>query len=257
MIFNKKNVLWLVKKDKHRFWEIDFLRGVAIIMMIVYHMIFDLNYFEIYKINLHSTTLLAFLYPIGTIFLLLVGISLHLSYSRDVKILTKKQLHFKFISRGIKIFILGLLITIATRIYLNDGFVVFGILHCIGLSIIFAYPFLNFRINTLIVGTAAIFTGIFLKIFTFDFNWLLWLGFTSSNFYTVDYFPIFPWFGVVLIGIFIGNTLYPKYQRKFDLRDFSSLKSIGFICHLGRYSLIIYFLHQPIMIAILYLFFLL
>ena len=68
--------------SSERFWEIDALRGIAILMMITYHVIFDLNYFEFTSTDLNSLPLLFFLYPVGTLFLLLVGISLTLSYSR-------------------------------------------------------------------------------------------------------------------------------------------------------------------------------
>ena len=92
----------MVTKEIQRFWEIDFLRGIAIIMMVIYHIIFDLNFLNIYEINLHSTPLLLFLYPIGTLFLLLVGISLSISYSRVKQNLTKRQIQKKFVIRGLK-----------------------------------------------------------------------------------------------------------------------------------------------------------
>jgi uncharacterized membrane protein len=253
MVFNKKSLFWiLVTKKQFRFWEIDFLRGIAVVMMIVFHFFYDLNFFSIYEIDLHSGYFPLVLYPIGATFLLLVGISLSLSYSRIEDNENKKQLQLKFILRGSKIFGLGLLITLVTWIYLRDGFVVFGILHCIGLSIILAYPFLRFKIRNLIIGILLISVGIYLKTLTFDFGWVLWLGFRPSQFYTVDYFPILPWFGVVLIGIFVGNTLYPAHKRRFKLKDVSRIIFAKFFCYLGRHSLIIYCIHQPIIIVILH-----
>ena len=239
-------------KKPFRLWEIDFLRGIAIVMMIVFHFFYDLNFFNIYEIDLHSGPFPLFLYPIGTTFLLLVGISLSLSYSRIKDNENRKQLQLKFILRGSKIFGLGLLITLVTWIYLQDGFIVFGILHCIGLSIIIAYPFLQFKIRNLIIGVLLVSVGVYLKTLTFDFGWLFWLGFRPSQFYTVDYFPILPWFGVILIGIFIGNNLYPAHQRRFKLKDMSQFKLIRFFCFLGRHSLIIYCVHQPIIIVMLH-----
>ncbi|MCX6667386.1 MAG: heparan-alpha-glucosaminide N-acetyltransferase [Euryarchaeota archaeon] len=245
-----------MKNNNHnRFWEIDLLRGIAILMMIIFHLFYDLNYFNVYKVELYSGFSLIFVYLIGTMFFLLVGISLTLSYSRTKNNLTKKNLQLKYLTRGFGIFGLGLLVTLATWIYLGGkGFVVFGVLHCIGLSIIFAYPFLRFRYQNLVLGIALISAGIILKNLTFDFNWLLWLGFTPSNFYTVDYFPLLPWFGVVLIGIFIGNSLYQNNVRKFKLKDRSQFIVVRFTCFLGRHSLIIYLVHQPILIGLLYLF---
>jgi len=239
----------------NRFWEMDLLRGIAILMMIVFHLFYDLNYFNVYKVELYLGSSLIFVYLVGTMFFLLVGISLTLSYSRTKNNLTKKNLQLKYLKRGAGIFGLGLLVTLATWIYLGGkGFVVFGVLHCIGLSIIFSYPFLRFRYQNLVLGIVLISAGIILKNFTFDFNWLLWLGFTPSTFYTVDYYPLLPWFGVVLIGMFVGNSLYQNNVRKFKLKDHSQFVVVRFTCFLGRHSLIIYLLHQPIIIGLFYLF---
>ena len=127
---------------KERFWEIDFLRGLAIIMMILFHLLYDLDYFGNYTLNVHAGFWLYFARATATIFLLLVGISLTLSFSRATKI--KKAgntLYLKYLKRGLKIVSWGFVITLTTWIFLREGFVVFGILHLIGISIILAYPF--------------------------------------------------------------------------------------------------------------------
>lgn len=121
-----------------------------------------------------------------------------------------------------KVFSCGLIITLVTWIFLRRNFVVFGILHFIGISIILAYPFLKLRYGNLLVGLLFIFLGTYLKGFVYNFYWLVWLGFRPIQFYTVDYFPLLPWFGVVLIGIFFANLLYPDYSQKFQLFNLSS-----------------------------------
>jgi uncharacterized membrane protein len=238
----------------NRFWEIDTFRGIAIIMMIIYHIIFDLFYFEIYDKNLSSLPLRFFLYSIGIMFLVIVGISLHISYSKARQNLTEKQLKIKFIRRGSMIFGLGILITIATWVYPHEGFILFGILHCIGLSIILAYPFLKMYVKNLILGVIFIIAGIFLMQFTFGFNYLLFLGFVPDNFYTLDFFPLLPWFGMVLIGIFIGKYLYKDDKRRFSLSDLSNKSLIKGLSFLGRHSLLIYLVHQPIIVGFILLF---
>jgi uncharacterized membrane protein len=240
-------------KTIKRFWEIDLLRGIAVIMLIFFHFLYDLNYFNIYKLSLYSGLFLIYVYLGGTLFFILVGISLTLSYSRARKKLAKKELRLKYLQRGLKIFGLGLLITFATWIWPGEGFIVFGALHCIGVSIILTYPFLQFRYHNLLLGIIIISMGMILKNFTFNFYWLLWIGFTPASFYTVDYFPLLPWLGVVLIGIFVGNSIYPNYKRKFVLKDFSKYNFIHLFCFLGRHSLLIYLLHQPIIIILIYL----
>ena len=233
---------------KTRFWEIDSLRGLAILMMISFHFLYDLNFFGNYNFNLHSGFWWLFARITAAIFILLVGISLTISYSRT------KAPFTKYLKRGLKIFSWGLLITIATFIFLRNGFIIFGVLHFIGIAIIIAYPLIRLRIRNLILGIFFILIGIYLSAFTFNFPYLLWLGLTPASFYTFDYFPILPWFGVILIGIFLGNKLYPNAKRSFNIIDLSKLRIIKLLSFLGRHSLFIYLLHQPVLIALLYLF---
>jgi uncharacterized membrane protein len=242
------------KTSSDRFWEIDFLRGIAILMMIVYHIIFDLNYFGFTSTDLNSLPSLIFLYPIGTVFLLLVGISLTLSYKRVQHTLTTNQLRIKYLKRGSSIFGLGILITMVTWIYPHQGFIVFGVLHCIGLSILLAYPFIRSRVLPLLIGIFCIIFGIIIRLsITVDFPWLIWLGFVPRQFYTLDYFPLLPWYGVVLIGIFLGNIQYKNHSRFITIPDYSRFIIIRPFCFLGRHSLLIYLLHQLIIVGFLYL----
>jgi len=241
------------KNLEKRFWEIDFLRGLAIIMMIIYHFLYDLNYFGNYNFDLSSGFWLYFARTTATIFILLVGISLTLSFSRTKIQKPKINLYLKYLKRGLKIFSWGLIVTLMTWIFLREEFVIFGILHFIGISIILAYPFLKLRYWNLLIGIICIVFGMYLKNFTFDFSWLMWLGLRPHYLYTVDYFPIFPWFGIILIGLFFGNLLYPHYKRKFKLSNFSDFSFTKLFCFLGKHSLLIYLVHEPILIILLYL----
>jgi uncharacterized membrane protein len=243
-----------VSRPGSRFWEIDVLRGVAILMMIAYHLMFDLAFFNIYPIDLGSLPILIFLYPIGTLFLTLVGVSLSISFARASELTSGWQLRWKFIRRGLFVFAGGLLITLATWIYLPGEFIIFGVLHCIGLSIILAYPFLELRWTSLLLGAIIVVAGVFLlATVTVGYPWFLWAGFTPQNFTTLDYFPLLPWFGVVLVGVFLGLTFYSGYNRKFSLPDYSEKKIVKGMSFLGRHSLLIYFIHQPVLLALLYL----
>jgi uncharacterized membrane protein len=185
---------------------------------------------------------------------MLVGISLTLSYGKVKDQLTKKEIQFKFLKRGLKIFGLGLFITLISFIVLREGFIIFGVLHCIGLSILFSYPFLKFQYTNLMLGLTFIILGLILKGFSFDFYWLFWLGFTPSTLYTIDYYPILPWLGVILIGIFIGKTLYLNNKRNYKIINLTNNSYVKLFTYLGKRSLIIYFIHQPILLSIIYLY---
>ena len=223
-------------------------------MMIAFHVLFDVSYFGASTFNVHSGFWFYFARATATIFLLLVGISLTLSYSRALHVKKSEQkLSRKYLTRGLKIFSWGLVITVVTWIFMREGFVVFGILHLIGISIIVAYPLLKLRYENLVLGGVFIALGMLLKNVTVTMPWLLWLGLKPHEFYSVDYFPLVPWFGVVPIGVFLGNVLYTNYTRNFRLQDLSQVAGIRSLSFLGRHSLLIYLIHQPVLITVLYL----
>jgi len=244
----------MVRVLKQRFWEIDFLRGLAIMMMIIFHFFYDLNYFGAERINFRSGFWWIFGRMIITIFILLVGISLTISYSRVKKRKTGWKLFKKYFLRGLKIFGWGLIITLITWVFLKRGFIIFGVLHFIGVSIILAYPFLKLRFWNVLLSIIFILIGIYIDNLVFNSYWLIWMGLKPYYLYTVDYMPIFPWFGVILFGLFLGNLLYPSGKRRFKMSNLFNFSFIKLFCFLGRNSLLIYLIHQPILVAILYLF---
>lgn len=236
-----------------RFWELDFIRGLAVVMMVLYHAFYDLDYFDGYPLNVRSGPWLYFAEATAAIFIVLVGLSLTLSSSRARKRGASEKLYLRFFKRGLKIFSLGLVITFSTYLLIGRGFIIFGVLHFIGVSIVLAYPFLRLRTFNLFAGSIIVLLGIYLQGLTFSFPWLLWLGFAPENFYTLDYFPILPWFGLVLIGIFLGNRFYQDGNRCFRLPDLSGYFMVEPLCILGRNSLMIYLVHQPAIVVVLFL----
>ncbi|MDY6865598.1 MAG: heparan-alpha-glucosaminide N-acetyltransferase [Halobacteriota archaeon] len=242
------------EESSDRFWELDLLRGVAVIMMVIFHFLYDLSYFGDCNLNVHYGFWWYFARVTATIFILLVGISLSLSYSRIEELgMSRRGRITKYAKRGLKVFLWGLVVTVVTWIFLRDGFIIFGVLHFIGISIILSYPFIKHRYSNLVLGTVMIAIGLSLRDLTFDSYFLIWLGFRPEYFYTFDYFPILPWFGVVLIGLFIGNSLYDGQKRKFDLFDLTENTLVRPLSFLGRHSLFIYLIHQPVLVATLYL----
>lgn len=243
-------------QQKKRYWEIDLVRGIAIILMIIYHFLFDVYFLNIIELPIRSLPYLLLLYPIGALFLLLVGISLTIRFSQISTQETSKQQVFVFLKQGLFIFSLGLLISIVTFIYPHDGFVVFGVLHCIGISIVFGYFFLIRPFLSLCLGCIFIVAGILISNIQVSTFLFVWFGLRPQNFYTLDYFPLLPWFGIVLIGIFLGSILYPKGKRRFDIKENITNPVLTFITFLGKHSLQIYLIHQPVILGLLFLVFL-
>lgn len=227
---------------KDRLWEIDFFRGIAVCAMVLFHFAFALYYLKGFEIDVFSGFWQALGLFAGTLFVFIVGVSLSLSFS-------KGRRFFHFIRRGSGIFALGIFITFATFLAFPNDFVMFGILHLIGASIILAFPFLRFKKLNALLGAALVAFGIALKTMAFSFPWLLPFGFFPQGFSTLDYYPLLPWFGIVLLGIAFGNFLYPKGKRCFKIAEFKSSFCSAF-CFLGRHSLFIYFAEFPVIFAI-------
>lgn len=233
-----------------RFWEVDLLRGIAVVLMVIFHVVFIINFSQSHEF-LNDYWLLVGR-PASFLFVFLAGISLSISHERAKK--QNKTAFKKYLFRGLRIFSYGLLITLVTWIFLREMFVVFGALHLIGLSIIIGYFFLNFRYLNFALGIFLMIFGFYLLNFTFNFSWLLWLGIVPKHFYTLDYFPLIPWFGLFIIGMFFGKELYSNYRRNFKIHDLSGFLPVKFFSFLGRHSLAIYFLHIPIILSFMYIF---
>lgn len=235
-----------------RFWEIDVLRGIAVILMIGFHWIEDQVLLLGLHLHLDPRLLDGWQKITAGLFLLLVGVSLALRRMKSNH--SGYPLLWGYVRKGATILLWGAVITLTTRIYLTEGYVVFGVLHLIGLSVILSYPFLKLRYWNLVAGLVVFGVGTWLNRMEFPFTALVWAGFVPQNFYSVDYFPLLPWFGLVLIGIFMGNALYPNYSRKFIMADLGRSPAIKPLSFLGRHSLLIYLAHQPVLVGLIRLF---
>jgi len=232
-----------------RFWEVDAARGVAIIMMVVYHSTYDLDTLGGYDIQSTSGYWALFADVTAGLFLLLVGVSLAISRARTN--LAGWRLFGKYLARGLKILTYGIVLTLVFLV-LGMGVVAFGILHLIGVSIILAYPFLRLRFTNLVLGILIFAAGQYIlaqDLYSQSF-WLSPFGVVPEGVMMPDYRPLLPWFGVVLIGLFFGNVVYGDGRRPAVTEDKAPLPARPLL-PLGRNSLSIYLIHQPVIVAVL------
>jgi uncharacterized membrane protein len=220
-------------------------------MMVVYHLMYDLDYFGGYPIESTSGFWARFADATASAFLFLVGVSLAISYVRASAGHPGRSLFGKYLLRGIRIFAYGMALTLVFLVF-GMGVVAFGILHLIGVSIILAYPFLRYRFANLFLGLSLVAAGVYMGIegLTSQNPWLLPFGVVPENLVMPDYRPLLPWFGVVLLGVFAGNVVYGGGRRPALFAGKAPAVARPLL-PLGRNSLFVYLIHQPILIALL------
>lgn len=233
---------------KERWIFLDLLRGIAILFMIPFHLIFDLNYF--FGIESFSYTSGVW-YCIGKLSaLLFIG-----SSGMTSVIISEQSNDFgskKDLKRAIIVGGWALVITIVTTFLLPKTPISFGILHFLAISMLLA-PLLV-RLSWKIafgIGVCSILLGFFIKTLIIGTNVLAPIGLTNGHFLSLDYYPLFPWIGVTLLGISFGTLILQSSFRNLLLLlpAFPGQTSLAWI---GRHSLAIYLIHQPVLLLILF-----
>lgn len=228
----------------NRVYLVDQLRGVAIVLMIYFHFSFDLAHFGFTQSDFyHDPYWLNLRTFIVSLFLFVMGSSLVLATSNGIQ-------YKRFAKR------IGLLLLFSVLITLNSYFmfpgrvIIIGILHFILLASLLGLFFLKFYYLNLFAGVAIILIGVTVQHTMFDNNWLHWLGMMTHKPSTEDYVPLVPWFGVVLLGVFFMK--YAQYSPKLNLIIQRKIDHpvADALTVLGRHSLIIYVVHQPILFGL-------
>ena len=228
--------------SKPRIWELDALRGVCILCVIVVHFLFDLSFFGGLDLTLPAWYVFLQEYG-GAIFVVLSGVCVTLG-SKSVR-------------RGLIVFACGMLITAVTygmyRLGMSGADVVvkFGVLHLLGVCMLVYPAFKKLPPAALaLLGLAIAITGYAIRGVVVPQHWLFPLGLTYEGFTSSDYFPLFPQLGYFLIGAAIGKTAY-REKKTLLPGSFQKTPVARFFCWCGRQSLFIYLLHQPIVYGLL------
>jgi uncharacterized membrane protein len=216
-----------------RFWEIDFARGIAVILMLIFHIFFDAYYFG--KIPLEG--LFWYIYPrfIGGMFIFISGFTFSIAYRNPMSVSW----------RILRLLTVATAISLVTILFVPEKAVFFGIIHFFTLASIFGIFFIGKPFLSLIVGIILIFANFKVSEMRLEEPYFLWLGIMPYGFATLDYYPMIPWFGVFLIGMFFGHRFRIK----------NSIYRENPACFLGRHSLTVYLLQHPIIILILHLYY--
>jgi len=223
-----------------RLQGLDIFRGYALLMMISFHFSFDLNNFHIVTLDLkHGLFWHYYKYLIVTMFVFSSGMSMHLANAKGI--------NFKKLRK--RIFMLAIasaLVTIGSYTQFPHTWIYFGILHFFLFATIFGLFFLKSPILSIVVGSA-ILLG-----YNYSFMHMHWLFNLLKGplhlpvIYTEDLANIVPWFGVFLLGN--AFAYYKLEYLVFDNAFFNHNNFMNrFFSFMGKHSLLIYLLHQPIL----------
>ena len=222
---------------------LDALRGLAIVAMIAYHLCFDLRYFGITHWDFeHDPRWLTARALILSSFLLVAGISAVLA-QRQAFPARHWLRHIATIAGA------ALLVSAGSWLLFPRSFIWFGVLHAIAISLLLARPLAGRPVLAALVGIAVIVAGWTYASAAFDTRMLGWIGFMTAKPVTEDYVPLFPWTGVLLLGVAAGH---PLVRTRFAaLAPLARLPAA--LRLLGRHSLVVYLLHQPLLLGLLWL----
>ncbi len=239
---------------KNRLPLLDTVRGITVISMVIYHTMWDLVYIYGYKFNFY-TGKLGYIWQqsICWTFILLSGFCWNFGKNK--------------LKRGLTVFIAGLIVSLATYIFMPSAKILFGVLTMLGSMMLITIPldrmlkkiphlaggifsialfFVARNCNDGFLGFEAL-KVLQLPKWLYSGNLSAYLGFPPSSFSSADYFSLIPWGFLFLTGYFLYHIM-KDYNLDEKLIIKWNVKPLSFI---GRHSLIIYMLHQPIIYLIL------
>ncbi len=227
---------------------IDAARGAALVAMAVYHFTWDLEFFSYVEAGMTAVGGWKFFArSIASSFLFLVGVSLFLAHADFIR-------WRGFWRRLAMIGGAAAAISLATSIAVPEAFIFFGILHQIALASLLGLLFLRLPWPVVLAAAAVVIAAPhFLRSGFFDHPAWWWVGLSTANPRSNDYVPVFPWFGAVLAGIAAASFarqagLLPR------LAAIPVARPARPLVFAGRHSLAFYLLHQPVLIAGIWLF---
>ncbi|MES2888310.1 MAG: heparan-alpha-glucosaminide N-acetyltransferase [Pseudomonadota bacterium] len=226
--------------------RLDALRGLALVWMAGFHFCFDLKVQGFLRADFYTDPLWTRQrVAIVSLFLLCAGVGQALA-------LHQGQTWARFWRRWVQIVGCALLVTLASRVMFPSSFITFGVLHAMALLLIATRCLGQARCPPpvlLLIGLAVVGAPWAVADPFFDTRWTQWIGFVTRRPLTEDFVPVFPWWGVMLIGLAAGQwTLQHRPGWLLGPRLTYALGRA--LAGLGRWSLSFYMLHQVVLVGL-------
>lgn len=219
-----------------RIISLDLLRTLAIVLMVIFHFIYDLRHFGWVDWDIpDGDGWRHFRYVILSLFFICIGIGLSYGHGRGFQ-------GKKFVFRAAQVAAGAALATAMSLVMYPDDWIYFGVLHFILLASMLSVGLVPYPKVATILGLVIIALGLTGQVAT---TWPFHFISTYLPQNTSDYVPLVPWLGVVLLGIGIG---YSRWLNSDPWRHCWQAEKLAIA---GKHSLLIYLLHQPILYAIL------
>lgn len=235
-----------IAAPRPRIFVLDIARVAALLAMAVFHFVFDL---ELFGHVAPGTTGSGFWRGLAIAsagsFVFLAGVGLWLSHANGIR-------WAAFGKRLAIIVLAAALVSVATYIAFPDSFVFFGILHSIALCSLLGLAALRLPIVIIaLLAVAVFFAPDFAASPAFNAPWLWWTGLQTIPLSTVDYEPIFPWFAAFLAGMAVAKMASRTgyWEQLSTTKTSRTMRVFGFF---GRHTLVVYLIHQPILISIVW-----
>ena len=223
---------------------LDLARGIAILAVIAYHFSWDLNDFGIVQLDLYQAPFwLAARTAIAGAFLFIAGLSLVLATADGID-------WQRYGIRMAKVVAGAAAVSLATYLMHEPTAVFFGILHLIAAASAIGLAFRAMPVALTALAGVALLAIDHAPQDWLSADWLLWLGMGTQEVRAVDYTPIVPWLGFFLFGIAAGRLLLsaPLWAAIQQVQLTDPLGSA--VRFLGRHTLVIYLVHQPILFGL-------
>ena len=243
----------MANTSSKRYAAIDMLRGLAMLWMTLFHFSFDLQHYGYLQANFYADPFWTLQRTaIVSLFVFCAGLG-------QAVALQQGQTWSRFWQRWRQIALCALLVSLASFFMFPNAYIYFGILHGMALMLLLArrlgsagwllWPLagLSLALPRIAMACHAQWPGLdFLNDRAFN-----WLGLISHKPITEDYAPLFPWLGVMCLGLLCGQWLLRRHAASLEqvgaaLSQAALLRALAF---LGRWSLSYYMLHQPLLIG--------